>query len=175
VDRVEQLISGFTHKEQLEGEGWVEQNQLNAIIELSRSNDHRVLPFFLEVLQNEMANYLVRIQILKALRSGSHSAEDHFRIGQAVQQVLMFNEDNDVRIYAAETSARYLDVLDTQQIAQRIVLDQEDDEDVRIGVFTALEKLGPTRQTIDLMRELLSDDILAKYAQRVLNDWSTPH
>ena len=138
--------------------------------------DARVLPFFLKVLVDENDYDLARVEIAKILHIRKAKNEKEKQgIAESLMLVLKNSETDDnylVRQYAAIAIENYSDVEGVFEFASRIILNFDEDINVRYNVLDVFERDGSTERTLKILRELLKDEEFQKTASRILKEWN---
>lgn len=149
-----------------------EAAKIDAIDDLEDRVDPRILPFFLEVLADPRGLDLARIEICEILqaREGSDSAERQ-KIAAVLAHVLLDDEDDDVRNYAANALARYVGEKGAREALESVLLDAEESRNVRQNAVFAIERAGPTSDNKKILQQLEFDPQLSRTARRILSEW----
>ncbi len=141
------------------------------IQELANQDDSRVLPFFLEVVSDDAGYDLARIDILQRFAFGDYSNQQREAIGQVIQRLLLDSSDGDIRDHAAIAIAEYMDIAGSINAVETTVSNPAESINLRHNALAALEQMGPTDRTMEVMRRLTHDDQLGQSAAHILNDW----
>jgi len=173
VADVEDLISAFDAQQPTDVRGQEYGGKIDIVKEVERSDDARVLPFLLRVATDEHEYDLARMEVLTDLRLRTYANDDdRLTVGRAVMSILLLPDpDDDVRNYAAIAMRRFMDVPGALDTIQAVVLDQQEGPVIRHSAFGSMRRLGPTNQTIDIMRALTHDSEFAKSASHILSEW----
>ena len=150
-----------------------EFGKLGIIEILENFEDVRVLPFFLKVFVDENEYDLARVEIAKilALRNAENKQENR-EIFQSLMLVLNNSEDDYlVRQYAAMAIQNYSEIEEVFEFASHIILNPDEDIEVRYNVLDVFEREGATERTIRIFRELLNDEEFQKTASEILKEW----
>lgn len=173
MDEVGHLISTFKEENTKSLDNVDFSRKVRIIMELEGVDDDRVLPFFLETVMNEDEYDLARIEILKILEiRESNDKDEHQKIGHIVKNILMNDPDDDVRNYAAMTVSNFMDVEGVIEQIVKIIFNVEEDINLRWNAFTAVEKMGPTQQSLEILQKCLSEDEFKKSVLLILNRWN---
>ncbi|HEV2765512.1 MAG TPA: hypothetical protein VGV38_21190 [Pyrinomonadaceae bacterium] len=165
MDEVGSLIERF--------EAETASRKVSVLRELEeRAGDERVWPFLMKVAADEAEYDLARIEALKimGLKEGEDEEVDR-QIGQVIQRILAADPDDDVRNYAATAASRYVEVGGVLEELEKIVLDPDEDVDIRWSAFASVEEMGPTNQSKKIMNKALRDEVFKDYTERVLKTW----
>lgn len=148
--------------------------KIELLAQLARSADARVFAFLVEVAAADDYD-LARIE---ALRSFEFRATADPQQGPLVLEmlecVLRNDEDDLVRAHAALALSGQMKVAGAVRIAGRHALDPDDDLDVRHNALFALERGGPSLESIELLRRGVTDPALGAGCLRVLAAWGAP-
>ncbi|HMA35004.1 MAG TPA: hypothetical protein VKY74_11055 [Chloroflexia bacterium] len=131
-----------------------------------------MLSFFLDVISDITEYDLARVEILKLLPAHDYTHSDRLKITQTLIQIF-FNKSDDhlVRQWAAIAIQHYMDTTSAIEAIRKIVLDSEEGVVLRHNAFWALRNLGPTNQSVEVMRLLVSDEEFRSPATRILKEW----
>lgn len=150
--------------------------KVDVIETLEDFEDLRVLPFLLKVLVDENEYDLARVEIAKILEiRKSKNEKEKQEIAQSLMIVLKYSESDDnylVRQYAAIAIDNYSDVEGVFEFASQIILNPDEDINVRYNVLDVFERDGSTGRTLKIFRELLKDKEFQKTASRILMEWN---
>ncbi len=172
VADVEDLISAFDAQQPTDVRGQEYGGKIEIVKKVERSDDVRVLPFLLRVATDEHEYDLARMEVLTDLRLRTYANDDdRLTVGRAVMHVLLNDPDDDVRNYAAIAMRRFMDVPGALASVQQVLDNQDEEVVLRSSAFASMQRLGPTDQTIDIMRALIADSEFAKSASRILSEW----
>jgi hypothetical protein len=147
-------------------------NRLEEILE--ETGDERVLPFFLEVLADAREYDLARIEVLEILKlkdRGDMMTDQE--IGRLIKNILVADQDDDVRSYAAMAASKYVDVEGILEELEKIIFDEDEDINIRWNAFASIEEMGPTEESKRIMEKALRVEEFKAYAQRVLDRWNS--
>ena len=169
-DRIDQLISAF-RREPRDTES---SEKLEILSELEASNEGRVTAFLLALAADEAQYDLVRIEALKILQLRDIPDPGRRAAADAIADLLRESEDPGVRNYAAMALSNFLDFEGPLSAIAGSILDPSEDPDVRHNAFFAIERFGPTRRSLDLLKKIVDDSELGAGATRVLKKWSGP-
>jgi HEAT repeats len=164
MDRVQQLI------DEVEAAQSDERWKLDTLVDLEHDRDPRVVAFLLRVLSNSSEGNAVRLAVLRS-RVLAHEYRDHL----ATVLVRLANDkssgDADTRAQVARALGDFTDSDPAVQALGDLALDQSEPFEVRYSAFTSLERVGPTRECIAVLRLLLSDETLGRSARGMLAWW----
>ena len=153
-----------------------EFGKVRVIEMLEYFEDARVLPFFLKVLVDETDYDLARVEITKILRIRKpKNQKEKQDIAQSLMLVLKNSETDDnylVRQYAAMAIDKYSDIEGVFECAAEIILNTDEDINVRYNVLDVFERDGSTERTLKIFKELLKDEEFQKTANRILKEWN---
>lgn len=148
--------------------------KVDIVRRLENLTDERVLPFFMRVLASQQEYDLARIEILRILEvRRARDAHEGELIGKLIQRMLSSDPDDDVRNYAAMAISSYMDVKGSLEVVEGIIFNVEEEINLRWNAFTAVERMGPTREGELMLHRLLKDDQFKGSAQRVLSQWDS--
>jgi hypothetical protein len=148
--------------------------KLDALLALERLRDPRVVPFFLEVLDNRREPAEVRVHILRRLRHGDPVPDYRPAIADAILRVLAERPIQDLRLEAALALAHFIDVDGVVSELGRRALDPDEPIDLRYSAFTSLQQAGATPETVALLQRLSTDETLGRSARSFLSMWRRP-
>lgn len=136
-------------------------------------DDDVVLPFFLSVVTDQDEDDLARIEILKLFDVRyKENNDENVVMSKALCKILKTKDDDvDVRNHAAIAASNYMDDSNVFSIVSKVLLDADEDNDMRWNAFAALKMLGKTTQSVRALKKL-EDTAFAKAKKRVLEEWS---
>jgi hypothetical protein len=172
MDNVSRLINLFKSEDTFSLANIDSSGKPEIITELEDIDDERILPFFLEVLLNELEYDLARIETLQVLRLRNCSDQEEYdQIGQAIKQVLVNSTDQDIRNYAAMAIASYIETEGAFDVIEGILLDEKEDINLRYNAFGVIEDMRLSDRSIEVLKKLTQDPELNKPSLRLLNEW----
>ena len=145
--------------------------KLDALLDLERLRDPRVVLFLLEVLDDQREPAEVRVHVLKRLRNGEPDGDYRPAIADAILRVLAERAIPDLRLEAAFALAHFTDVDGVVSELGRRALDPGEPIDLRYSAFTSLQQAGPTPESVALIQQLSDDEALGRSAGTVLSMW----
>jgi hypothetical protein len=142
-------------------------------MDLERSRDPRVVPVLLDILADPQETPRVRIYVLKQLRNPRVLVSQANRVAAAngAGSALAESTDAELRIQAALTLAKFIDVDGVLPTLGAVCLAEHESIDLRYAAFTSLEQAGPTSECIGLLREMTADETLGLLARNILAAW----
>lgn len=171
AERIEDLVLEY---QGASAPGRESARKIELLAQLARSLDARVFAFLVEVAAADDYD-LARIEALRSLEFWATSDPQQGRlVVDMLECVLRNGEDNLVRAYAVLALSGHMKVPGAVQIAGRHALDPEEDQDVRHNAFFALERGGPSPESIELLRRGVTDPALGAGCFRVLAAWGAP-
>ena len=147
------------------------RGKLEALLDLERLRDSRIVPFLLEVLADRREATAVRIHILRRLRSGQPVPDYRPAIAEAILRVLSERSSHELRLQAALALAQFTDIDGVPSALGRLALDPDEPIDLRYSAFTSLQQAGATPECTALLRQLSTDEALGRSAQSTLSIW----
>ena len=166
MDEVEQLITSY---ESQAASSMV--SKLGVLIDLEALRDPRIVPFLLRVLADQREPAEVRIHVLKRLRNRSLSPENRPLVAAAILQVISDRSNPDLRLQASLALGEFTDIEDLPTKLGRLALDSAEPIDLRYSAFTSLQRAGSTPESVALVRELATDEMLGRSARSLLSLW----
>lgn len=150
-------------------------SKLDALMDLERLRDPRIVPFLVELLADQREPTEVRIHILKRLRNRSfiRGFIPGYRppVADAIRQVLSGHSSADLRLHAALALAEFTDTAGVLATLGELAVDRSESIDLRYFAFTSLQRAGPTTECVALLRQLSTDETLGRSARGVLSSW----
>jgi hypothetical protein len=143
--------------------------KLDALLDLERLGDPRVVPFLLEVPADRREPTEVRIHVLKRLRDSRLITGYRLPVAEAILRVVSDRATLDLRLQAALALAEFTEGVVTT--LGGLALDPAEPIDVRYSAFTSLQRAGPTTECVVLLRQLLPDEALGRSARGLLASW----
>jgi hypothetical protein len=166
MDEVAQLIETFRARAMSSA-----RSKLDALLDLERFEDPRVLRFMLDVLVDQTELTSVWIHVLKRLRNGNIPPINPPAIAEAMLRVLFADSGPDLRVQAALVLAEFADIHGVPTRLGRLALDPDETIDLRFSALTSLQHGGPTAECVAALRQLLPDESLGPSARSVLSLW----
>jgi hypothetical protein len=150
------------------------RSRLDVLLDLERIRDPGVVPFLIEVLTNRRESTVVRMYVVKRLRSRDcfPTSADRPSIATALCSVLADDANQDLRLQAALALADYCDADGVLARLFTLALAVEQSVDLRYTAFASIERAGPMPESIMLMCQLANDETLGDAARRVLSAWN---
>src|SRR5262249_1818216 len=142
--------------------------RLDILLDLRRERDQAVVPFLLRVLQDGDEAAEVRIAVVKQLRTRPLAGNDRPALAHALARVLVDTGDAGLRLQAATALACFADVDGIPRVLAAVASDASQSLDLRFVALTSLERAGRTAESVRLVRELTSDEILGATAAALL-------
>ena len=170
MDQVEQFIEMYRARATASVRA-----KLDALLDLGRLRDPRVVPFLLGVLVDRHEAEEVRIYVLKQLRNrdGPLVPADRPSVANALGEVLADRSTVDLRLEAALALGDFTQIDGVLARLSAVCLSHEESIDLRYAGFTSLERAGPTRECLALLRQISSDETLGSSARSVMLAWHT--
>jgi predicted neuraminidase len=166
MDKAEWLIDAFTARSTSPL-----ASKLDALIELERLGDTRVVAFWLHVLTDEREPVEVRIHVLRRLRDGRLIPGCRLPVAEAIRQVAADHSSPGLRLTAALALAEFADIACVVATLGGLALDPDELIDLRYSAFTSLQRAGPTAECVALVRQLATDETLGGCARSLLSLW----
>jgi hypothetical protein len=167
MDEVERLIQAFSARGAMNSSA----SRLDALMDLERLRDGRVVSFLMKVMADRDQPSEVRIHVLKRLRNGPLTGDDRVAVAGALGELMAHGCRLDLRLQAALALGEFTDVSGVACALGSLALEPRELLDLRYSAFTSLERAGPTRECIDLLRQLSNDEILGRSARSALVRW----
>jgi HEAT repeat protein len=115
---------------------------------------------------------LARIEALRILETRQlGDDQDRDKLARRILRVLLDDEDDQVRAYAARALSNFTDVSGVVAVLGKHVLDGDEDDDVRHNALFALERSAASEEAIDLVTRALTVEGFQEAAARVLARW----
>jgi hypothetical protein len=172
MDNVSRLINLFKSEDTFSLENIDSSGKPEIVTELEGIDDERILPFFLEVLLNELEYDLARIETLQVLKLRNCSDQEEYdQIGQAIKQVLVNSTDQDIRNYAAMAIASYIETEGAFDVIEGILLDEKEDINLRYNAFGVIEEIGLQDRSMEILKKLIQNPEFNQPSLRLLNEW----
>ncbi len=167
MDDVERLMAAFCAP----ADGSSIERKLNLLLELDRYHDPRTVPFLIDGLTDPHEAVAVRIACARRLRSAGLTAAARPPVAEAMVEVLSDAEPDALRLESALALGGFTDILSVVTVLGTLALRLSEPVDLRYTAFTSLERAGPMPLTVQLFRQLTSDEILGPSARSVLRLW----
>jgi hypothetical protein len=147
--------------------------KLDALMDIERLSDRRVVPFLIDVLTDAREPAEVRLHALKRVRDGTLINLEGFRepVARAMLRLLQDQHHPQLRLHAALALAEFTEVDGVPTALGATALDPDVPLDLRYSAFTSLERASPAPECVALVRQLLADDALGVSASSLLSLW----
>jgi HEAT repeat protein len=166
MDEAERLIEAFKARA-----ASPVASKLDALIDLERLGDARIVPFLLHVLADEREPTEVRIHVLRRLRDGHFISGCRPSVAEAVRQLTSDHSSPGLRLKAALALAEFADIACVVNTLGGLALDPGELLDMRYSAFTSLQGAGPTAECVALVRQLSTDETFGGCARSLLSLW----
>src|SRR6266852_3385174 len=166
MDDVERVIVAFKTRPT-----WSVMSKLDALMDLERVDDPRIVTFLVEVLVDQGEPTEVRINVLKQLRNGRLQPLQRQSVAEAVLQVVSDRSSPDLQLQAVLALAEFTDIEGVTATLGELTLDPDETINVRYSAFTSLQRAGATTECVTILRQLSADELLGRSARSVLLSW----
>jgi hypothetical protein len=166
MDEAERLMEAFRGRATLSV-----ASRLEALLDLERLGDPRVVQFLLEVLAERREPTEVRLHVLRRLRDARLIGGDRPAVAEAIVRVVSDRSSPDLRLQTTLALAEFTDSDGVVTTLGGLALGPAEPIDVRYSAFTSLQRAGPTTECVVLLRQLLQDETLGRSARRLLASW----
>jgi hypothetical protein len=166
-DDIDQLITEFRSRGPRASLAW----KLGIVMDVERAVDDRIVPFLVEVLVDRGQPMALRTHLLKQIRNGRIRPEENGRVAAALISLLGATSNPNLRTHAVVALGALTDVGGVLPVLGSIALDSSAPLDLRYTAFTSLERAGPTRHSIAILRTLAHDETLGRTARSTLVAW----
>jgi len=146
-------------------------DKLSVVEELEDVDDPRVFPFFLGIVSDEKEDDVARMAILNMFARRDYSTDERLSVGRIVLRILKDDANPEVRTYAAMAMLPFIDLPGALDTVGSIVLNPAERRSIRSAALAVLERRGPIREVVAVVRALVSDPAYRKNAIRILNAW----
>lgn len=147
--------------------------KLDALLDLERLDDVRVVPFLLKVLAQSVQPTSVRIAVLRGVTERSLAPQE--RIAVALELVAVVEDrlqgETHLRDQACIALADFTDSAAAVQCLGAIARDSSEVFELRYSAFTSLQRAGPTAECLQILADLCGDETLGSAAEGVLRRW----
>jgi hypothetical protein len=166
MDDVEQLIDTYRMRASA-------TSKLGVLTRFEQIDDPRILPFLLNVLRDRTEAEEVRVHALWQLRCGDELLTDDERpdVARTLGDVMADRSTPDLQLQAALTLGDFVQVEGVLVRLNAVCLAQDEPIDLRYAAFTSLERAGPTPESVELLRQMTSDETLGRSARSLLAAW----
>jgi hypothetical protein len=166
MDNVERLIGTFVARSDAPV-----ACKLDALMDIERQRDPRVVQFLLGVMTDHREPVEVRVQALKRVRDRDPVDGPPEPAATTLLQVVHDSGPPPLRLHAALALGGFIDVAGVPAGLGAVALDPTVPIDIRYSAFTSLERTGPTPECVAYLRQLLADDALGASARSLLFSW----
>jgi hypothetical protein len=167
MDDVERRIQAFSARGAMNSPA----AKLDVLMDLERLPDGRVVSFLLQVLGDPGEPSEVRMHVLKRLRNGPLTAGERSSVAGTLGELMLKGSSIDLRLQAALALGEFADIPGVPTALGLLALEPQELLDLRYSAFTSLERAGPTRECVNLLRQLSNDEMLGRSAQSALARW----
>jgi hypothetical protein len=168
MDELERLVDVYRARDAASA-----RSKLDALMDLERIRDPRVVPFLLSVLADTRERDDVRMHVVRQLRneSGVLVPANRPAVSRALRAVVDDLAAGNVRLQAALALGDFIDVDGVLATLTELSLARDESIDLRYAAFTSIERAGPTPECIAVLRHIAGDDALGDAAHSVLSAW----
>jgi hypothetical protein len=166
TDELERIIQAFAGRPDLSL-----LSKLDALTDIDRIRDPRVVLFRLDVLTNQRELVEVRLHVLKRLQNQSFADGLREAVATTILRLVQDGCQPELRLHAALALAEFTDIDGVPSALAGVVLNQDLPLDIRYSAFTSLERTGPTLECVALVRDLVNDDAFGTSARSLLSVW----
>ena len=166
MDEAERLIAAFRARP-----GRSVVARLDALMDLERLRDPKVVPFLLDVLADRREPPEVRMHVLWRVRMGHLTPPLREAVARVILQIISEGSAADLRERAALALADFTDIDRVVEVLGHLVLTSDEPINIRYSAFTSLQRAGPTAECVALLRQLATDGALGLSARGVLSSW----
>jgi len=149
------------------------KSKLDVLMDLERIRDPRVVPFLLSLLEDPRESEDMRIHVVKQLRNGVGLLvpADRPAVARAIGDVLDDTSPVELRLQATLALGDFTAIDGVLPRLNALALHADESIDLRYAAFTAIERAGPTSESVAIMRDIARDDTLGDAARSVLSAW----
>jgi predicted neuraminidase len=166
MDEAEQLIEAFKARATSSV-----ALKLDALLNLERLCDARIVRFLLQVMADRREPTEVRIHVLRRLRDGRLIPGCRLSVAEALRQIASDRSSPSLRLQAARSLAEFADIDGVVATLGGLALDPDELIDLRYSAFTSLQRAGPTAECVALVQQLSADETLGGCARSLLSLW----
>jgi HEAT repeats len=149
------------------------KSKLDVLMDIERVRDPRVVPFLLKLVEDRHESPDVRIHVVKQLRTGTGVLvpADRPAVGNALAALLTARSPEQLRVQAALALGDFAEIDGVLASLGAVSLAHHESIDLRYAAFTAVERAGPTPESIAQLRQIAHDETLGGAARSVLSIW----
>ena len=148
--------------------------RLSLLMNISRYDDPRVFALLSRVLTDRREPVQVRSYALRCIRTTGLSAANFEGAAAALVEVLAAEASLNLRVQAALALGWFVDARGVLAELGRTIAEPNVPLDLRYAAFTSLERIGPTAESVSLLRELQADELLGPTTHSTLVSWRVP-
>jgi hypothetical protein len=146
--------------------------KLDVLLDFDCLDDPRSLNFLLGVLRDRQEPELVRFEVLTRLSDAPLATPRRRRVGRSIRRLLLSEtRSKRLRLQAALAAAKFTDVHGMVHALRAVLLDTDAPCELRYNAFTSLHAAGPRAETVELLRQLRTDETFGRCAQGLLAEW----
>jgi len=146
--------------------------RLDALLDLGRIADPRVVAVLLGVLSDCREPNSIRLAVLRHLRDRSDTRVRRAEVAAVLRRLVRDRTVNlALRAQAALALGDYTDLPHVVADLGAVCGEATDSFDVRYAAFMSLQCAGPTPECIALLRRISEDETLGQSARSILASW----
>lgn len=145
--------------------------KIELIRQLAHESGSQAVGLLLAILKSQTESDVAKIEVLRIMSIKTYSGKDHEQVGAEIMGLLRSSHIEEVRAYAALAMSGYVDMSGSFELLASIVIDEQEDLDIRHNALAALEHLGANKQNIELMNALSKDEELGTYTIEIVQKW----
>lgn len=148
----------------------LDAEKIDFLKEIEFGADETKWELFEQIISDENDFDLARIEVFRILEVSEIPVLVKDKMAFVLLTVIKKTEDYDVRNYASVAMANFIEFPEVKSLAISMVLNQEEDIDLRYSAFAAVKKISDVTERNSVLQQLLQDKDLQRSAQRVLNE-----
>jgi len=167
MGEIERLIRAFGARGKANQPAW----KLDVLLDLGRIDDPRVVAFLMDIVNDAEEPTDVRIDALKRLREAPLTPGERSSVATVGLRVLQGQTGPALLLHAALVLGDFVDIDGVLDALGAVARDDEEPLELRYNAFTALQRAGPTPESLALLRGLSGDETLGPSARALIIAW----
>jgi HEAT repeat protein len=167
LDELDSLIEAFGSRGKWDHALW----KLDILLDLTRLIDPRVVRFLAAIITDNDEPLGVRSEALSLLRKTALSPGDRELAASAALAALARGSDGQIRLRAAIVLGEFVDVQGVLSRLGTLAAADFEPTELRYNAYTSLQHVGPTADSVAILRSLANDETFGQSARALIASW----